>query len=192
MRLHARVLIAAASSIFMMLSTASCTPSVRFARPEQVVQAQTQAQAPKETPKDAKKPAEQVPVLRKGKKGTQKLLEEVVNSYIGAPYKWGGTTMAGFDCSGFVTKVYREVYDIASLPRSSAKMWNIGRQIPQTSARPGDLVFFKGSNFSDIGHVGIYMGNNRFAHASTNSGVIYTDLNETYYARRLVGFRRIQ
>ncbi|MCL2182538.1 MAG: C40 family peptidase [Chitinispirillia bacterium] len=194
MRRYVRVPIAALSLILLTLSTASCTPFVRFTRPEHQAQAQAQAQVritKKELEKNAHKPSKQPPIRRKGKKGTQTLLEEVVRSYIGTPYKWGGTTPAGFDCSGFVTTVFNEVYG-TPLPRSSAKMWKVGRQIPQPSARPGDLVFFKGSNFSDIGHVGIYMGNNRFAHASTNSGVIYTNLNENYYARRLVGFRRVQ
>jgi cell wall-associated NlpC family hydrolase len=119
------------------------------------------------------------------------LLEEVITSYLGTPYKWGGTTPAGFDCSGFVLAVYREVYEI-TLPRTSAKMWKRGRKIPINAARPGDLVFFKGGSFGTIDHVGIYMGNNRFAHSSTSSGVIYSGLNETYYARRFAGVRRMQ
>lgn len=168
-----------------MVLAAGCTPQIRFTRPERAGQQTEKAEKPS--------PYQPPPasIQRAGKKGSQKLLEEVVNSYIGVPYKWGGTTSSGFDCSGFVLTVFREVYDI-NLPRSSGSMWKKGRRIAMPAARPGDLVFFQGSNFSDIGHVGIYMGNNRFVHASTSSGIIYTDLKESYYARRFVGVRRMQ
>jgi cell wall-associated NlpC family hydrolase len=70
-------------------------------------------------------------------------------------------------------------------------MWEAGQPVPLSAARPGDLVFFKGGSFGLIDHVGIYMGNSRFAHASTARGVVYSDLRETYYARRFAGVRRM-
>ena len=118
-------------------------------------------------------------------------LEQVVSTYLGIPYKHGGTTRSGFDCSGFVAAVYHEVYGIP-LKRSTVDMWKEGARVSLASARPGDLVFFKGrAVLGPIGHVGIYMGQTRFVHASSKLGVVYANLNDTYYAKRLVGFRRM-
>jgi cell wall-associated NlpC family hydrolase len=128
---------------------------------------------------------------RNVRKGTQQHLEQVVASLIGTPYKFGGMTVSGFDCSGFVIAVYREVYEDVRLPRTSANMWKAGRPVSLSAARPGDLVFFKGGAFGAIDHVGIYMGDNRFAHSSSSSGVIYSNLSETYYSRRFAGVRRM-
>jgi cell wall-associated NlpC family hydrolase len=97
---------------------------------------------------------------------------------------------SGLDCSGFVTLVFREVYGKA-LPRSSSKMWLVGSPIPLSAARPGDLVFFRGGSFSTIDHVGIYMGRNRFIHASITSGVMYNNLSDSYYSRHFAGVRRV-
>jgi cell wall-associated NlpC family hydrolase len=117
-------------------------------------------------------------------------LKQVVDSYIGAPYKYGGTTRNGFDCSGFASAVYREVYGI-SLKRTSGAMWKDGVPVALSAARPGDLVFFRGGKFGAIDHVGIYMGGNRFAHSSSKWGVIYSGLGETHYVRRFAGVRRM-
>jgi cell wall-associated NlpC family hydrolase len=114
----------------------------------------------------------------------------VVNAYIGVPYRYGGTSRNGFDCSGFVGAVYREVYGV-SLRRTSGAMWKEGVSVPLSAARPGDLVFFRGGSFGAIDHVGIYMGGNRFAHASTTGGVMYSSLKETYHAKRFAGVRRM-
>jgi cell wall-associated NlpC family hydrolase len=120
----------------------------------------------------------------------QRRLTQVVDSYIGVPYKYGGTTRRGFDCSGFASAVYMEVYGVA-LKRAASAIWKDGVPVPIKAARPGDLVFFRGNAFGSIGHVGIYMGNDRFAHSSTSSGVKYSSLKETYYARRFAGAKRM-
>jgi len=125
-----------------------------------------------------------------GKGGAPQRLEQVINSYLGVPYKYGGTTRSGFDCSGFTSAVYREVYGI-ELNRTSGAMWKDGAPVSLSAARPGDLVFFKGGRFGRINHVGIYVGGNRFAHSSTSSGVVYNSLQEGYYAKRFVGVRRM-
>jgi len=195
---------------------ADCTPSIRYASEESInsqsagnktVSNQPDSnEAVNSQPANNQQPdnqlagnqpvdkhAEQTQAWRKNeKKGSQKKLEETVASYIGSPYKYGGTDRNGFDCSGFVTTIYREVYGVTGLPRTSSDMWRAGRQVPVTAARPGDIVFFKGNNFGAIGHVGIFMGGRRFAHSSSSSGVIYSDLDETYYSRRFVGVRRMQ
>lgn len=117
-------------------------------------------------------------------------LESVVASYIGSPYRAGGMSRSGFDCSGFVCKIYEEVFNI-ELPRSSAQMKNCGRRITYRSASAGDLVFFRNHRIGRINHVGIYMGEGRFVHASVKHGVTYSNLNEPYYQKRLAMIRRI-
>jgi len=117
-------------------------------------------------------------------------LESVIASYLGSPYRAGGMSRRGFDCSGFVCKIFKEVFNI-ELPRSSSQMKNCGRRITLRSASAGDLVFFRNHRIGRINHVGIYMGEGRFVHASVKHGVTYSNLNEPYYQNRLAMIRRI-
>lgn len=117
-------------------------------------------------------------------------LQSVVDSYLGTPYRFGGVNRKGIDCSGFVSVVYQEVFKI-QLPHSSREMYKYGRKIPLKDATAGDLVYFKNHRIGRIDHVGIYMGNGRFAHASSSYGVIYSDMNDVYYAKRIVAVKRI-
>jgi lipoprotein Spr len=117
-------------------------------------------------------------------------LKQIVDSYIGVRYKNGGMTRKGFDCSGFVSVVFREL-NHAKIPRSTGKLRWQGRQISAYDARLGDLVFFRGGVFGGINHVGIYMGNRTFAHASTSKGVTYDSLDDEYYRKHFVMVRRI-
>lgn len=117
-------------------------------------------------------------------------LTRAINMYLGVPYKYGGMSKSGMDCSGFVTLIYRNVYNI-ELPRSSREQRRYGRRISIQRAKPGDLVFFRTGRFRRVNHVGIYVGANRFAHASLKHGVIYSSLTDEYYARRLSEVRRI-
>lgn len=119
---------------------------------------------------------------------SQSKLEEAVKPLIGVKYRYGGTTPEGFDCSGFVRYVYKQLG--IELPRSSREMIKIGRKVAKDELRPGDLVFFN-TNGKSVSHVGIYMGNNKFVHSSTSKGVVYTSLDSEYYAKRYVGARRI-
>ncbi len=110
------------------------------------------------------------------------LLREII-SWIGTPYLYGGTTRRGADCSGFVQSVYRTVYGI-NLDRSTSDMVNNGRRINSKSRlREGDLVFFRITG-RRISHVGIYISNDYFAHASSSRGVVVDNLNQRYYADR--------
>ena len=105
--------------------------------------------------------------------------------YIGVPYRAGGTTPRGFDCSGFVQYVYRQ--NGIELPRSAEDQFRMGRRISVHAARPGDLVFFRTSG-RRISHVGIYNGNGRFIHApSTGGHVEYASMDNIYWNRRVVG-----
>lgn len=105
-----------------------------------------------------------------------------VSSWLGTPHRYAGTTREGADCSGFVMEVFRTVYQ-KSLPRSSAEMASKARSVSKAKLQEGDLVFFHTSGGRKISHVGIYLSNNKFIHASSSRGVIVSDLNEPYYRR---------
>jgi len=117
----------------------------------------------------------------------QRLIGEI-NPLLGTPYKWGGTTPSGFDCSGFVRYVYKRTYGI-TLPRTSKEMFKCGRFVSSYELATGDLVFFQ-SRFRGVDHVGIYIDNSQFVHASTH-GVRKDTLELPYYKRRFVGGRRV-
>ncbi|HEX2865238.1 MAG TPA: peptidoglycan endopeptidase [Deinococcales bacterium] len=107
---------------------------------------------------------------------------------LGAAYVWGGNGPWGFDCSGFVRYVYlQRGYD---LPRSAQAQFAVGAPVARNQLIPGDLLFF--GFRGNITHVGIYAGNNQIIHASTPStGVIVSNLSESYYVTNWAGARRI-
>lgn len=108
----------------------------------------------------------------------------------GTRYRWGGTSRSGFDCSGFVTAVYKS--EGVKLPRSSKDMAKVGVKVPKDQLKPGDLVFFKTRRSSRINHVGIYAGNGKFIHSSSGKGQVRVDsLNSGYYASRMVTAKRV-
>lgn len=110
---------------------------------------------------------------------------------IGVNYKYGGSNPAsGFDCSGFVSHVFRQVAGL-SLPHNALAMSRQGKKISQNELQPGDLVFFNTLRRS-FSHVGIYLGNNRFVHApSSGGGVEVVDMQEKYWVKHFNGARRL-
>ena len=120
----------------------------------------------------------------------QDRLRVQIEAYMGVPYRWGGTTQRGMDCSGFVSTVYKNAVNL-KLPRSSRKMYSVGTRISLKQLQFGDLVFFENVGATGISHVGIYVGDSQFAHASTNRGVIISNLEEKYYKQRFIGARRV-
>jgi cell wall-associated NlpC family hydrolase len=117
-------------------------------------------------------------------------LASVLNSFLGTPYRWGGMSHAGIDCSGLVCCVFREIGGFA-LPHDARLMHKLGRKISLAEARPGDLLFFSTKFWSGINHVGVYVGNGRFVHASTKLGVIESGIDDGYYRSRFVEARRL-
>ena len=121
--------------------------------------------------------------------GERNLFVKVVKTYLGAPYRLGGSTMKGIDCSAFVKKVY-EIFDV-SLPRTAREQFCIGKKVERYQLEEGDLVFFRrrGNN----AHVGIYIGGNQFVHASSFSKEIKIDNLETpYYSQRFLRGVRVK
>jgi len=114
----------------------------------------------------------------------------IIDSYLGIPYRYGGTNRKGLDCSGFVYLVFREL-NRARMPRSTRRLKRVGRIVPRREAKPGDLVFFWTSVPGRVNHVGICVGNGRFVHASSSKGVTYSDLDSKYFRRHFVFVRRI-
>jgi len=111
-------------------------------------------------------------------------------AYRGARYARGGTSRGGFDCSGFTRHVFAQ-YGV-SLPHSSAAQAGIGASVSRDALQAGDLVFFQ-TNRRGISHVGIYIGNNSFVHASNHGrGVTVDSLGSSYYAPRYRGARRVK
>lgn len=119
--------------------------------------------------------------------GETKLASEIASVY-GTPYKYGGTTTKGFDCSGFVQYLFGK-FDV-SVSRSSSSQATEGTEVEKEDLRVGDLVFFN-TNGKGISHVGVFVGNGKFAHSSSSRGVVLSELSESYYAKRYVTARRV-
>jgi lipoprotein Spr len=105
------------------------------------------------------------------------------------PYRIGGNSMAGVDCSGFIKGLTLEAFE-KELPRTSREQSDVCASVSKDELKEGDLVFFKTSR-GGISHVGMYLTNNKFVHASTSVGVTISDLNEVYWKKRLVKIGRI-
>jgi len=115
-------------------------------------------------------------------KVTEQSLEQLFSSiddHLGTHYRPGGTTPEGFDCSGFVQYLYKQNFRML-LPRTSGEQALLGTMVPKQHLQPGDLVFFS-SDGSRIDHVGIFIGENRFAHAATG-GIMVNLLLDRYYS----------
>ncbi|MGI5963686.1 MAG: NlpC/P60 family protein [Lawsonibacter sp.] len=113
-------------------------------------------------------------------------------TFVGYPYVYGGSSPSGFDCSGFTKYIYSQFG--YSINRTASNQLDNGTSVSMSELQPGDLVFFKksGSGSKRASHVGIYIGDNQFVHASTSTvGVIVSELSEAYYTTGFVGGRRL-
>jgi lipoprotein Spr len=106
----------------------------------------------------------------------------------GVAYRLGGSTKLGIDCSAFVQRTFHDQFGM-DLPRSTSEQQNIGKTVSRSGLKAGDLVLFKTG--ARMRHVGIYIGNNQFVHASTSNGVIVSNLTEVYWNKRFYGARRV-
>jgi len=114
--------------------------------------------------------------------------------WLGVPYRYGGSTRKGVDCSAFTAIIYREVYG-KQLSRSSADILKHNcKKVGRSRLEEGDLVFFRtdGKRSKSPTHVGIYLKNGRFIHASTSRGVIVSSLSEPYYTRTWITGGRVK
>jgi len=130
-------------------------------------------------------------VLKVQLKGTEdKRLIKSLSEWLGTPYKYAGNSKQGTDCSGMTQSVFLEVYGI-SLFRSSFDQLKNVEMIDKKRLEAGDLVFFITSG-NKVSHVGIYIADNKFIHASTQRGVVINDLDETYYKERFHSAGRVK
>ncbi|PKF77982.1 peptidase P60 [Vibrio sp. vnigr-6D03] len=119
---------------------------------------------------------------------TQRALSDVYVRWEGVPYRFGGNDRYGIDCSAFTKVAFNEAFAM-SLPRTTESQSKVGKQVSYKDAKPGDLVFFKTAYKQR--HVGVYMGNKAFMHASTSKGVIISRLDNPYWANAFWHFRRV-
>ncbi len=117
-------------------------------------------------------------------------ITKTATSLIGIKYSYGGTTTtSGFDCSGYVSYVFKQ--NDVQVSRTAASMHALGTSVSKGNLESGDLVFFNTSG-NKVSHVGIYIGDGKFAHASTSRGVRIDKLNDPYYwGKRYAGAKRI-
>ncbi len=118
-----------------------------------------------------------------------KLMAEA-SEWVGVPYKFGGNTKSGVDCSGLTNALYKNVYS-KTIPRVSTDICKTSIQIEKRNLKEGDLVFFKIES-KKVSHVGVYLKDNKFIHSSTKKGVIISDLEDVYYKKTFHSAGRIE
>lgn len=116
-----------------------------------------------------------------------RILYDFIDDWWKTPYRLGGTAKSGIDCSAFVQTLMLRVFGF-HLPRTAREQKGITERIADADLREGDLVFFNTGR--GVSHVGVYLHNNKFVHASTTAGVIISDIQEAYWNRRYLGAGR--
>lgn len=120
----------------------------------------------------------------------KKRIMAAIMNWIGTPYYFGGMTRSGIDCSAFVLSVMQASGEF-TLPRTAAVQHQLGKNVRREHMKFGDLVFFHTMSHAYVSHVGIYLGDNLFAHASSRFGVTISSLENEYYNSRLIAVKRL-
>jgi len=105
-----------------------------------------------------------------------------VTDWIGTPYRHAGFSKAGIDCSGFISKMYEEIYGMNLTHSSSSMIYQMNELVGREDMQEGDIIFFK-IHRNRISHVGMYLGDHKFIHASSSRGVVVDDIRSPYYAK---------
>ena len=119
---------------------------------------------------------------------TCKKLFSLIDEWMGTRYHYGGQTKSGIDCSAFSGVIYKQLYQI-DLPRSAKKQYAVCSKLLRSNLEPGDLLFF--NTRGGVSHVGFYLGDDYFVHASVKQGVVISSLREDYYSARFISGGRI-
>ena len=117
-----------------------------------------------------------------------------VNKYLGVPYLWGGSTPTAFDCSGLVQWTIKKTHGV-NIPRTTAAQYNEwGKSMKKnlSSAKPGDLVYFKTRGSNPVSHVGVYLGDGKFIHAPKRNDVVKTSKLDGYWLEKFVGYVSVE
>lgn len=120
--------------------------------------------------------------------GNVKEILTYANTFTGVPYKFGGTTPAGFDCSGYIRHVFKKIG--FNMPRQADEQFMVGKKVEKSNLQPGDLVFFE-TYEPGISHSGIYIGDGQFISATSSSGVAVADIDDSYWGPRYRGAKRV-
>lgn len=164
-------------------STPSTTPTNSSPAPANTAAPKAQSSRATSTPS---KPA---PAKSSSQQTKASTIISTSKQYIGVKYVFGGTTPAGFDCSGFVQYVFAK--NGISLPRVSRDQYKIGTTVSYGNLQPGDLVFFSLAKNGIVDHEGIYIGNGQFINAASSKGVTIYSLGTTYWKSAFVGAKRV-
>jgi len=117
------------------------------------------------------------------------IFEKTALSFLNTPYRFGGSSENGIDCSGFVQKVFKEFN--LKLPRTAREQYTLGTKVPKGDLQLGDLIFFR-TYAKYPSHVGIYIGDNKMIHASSrNRGVVVSSIDSKYFRKRYLGAKRL-
>lgn len=115
-------------------------------------------------------------------------LYNTIDAWWGTPYRLGGSTQRGVDCSAFIQTIMLGVFSV-QLPRTAREQFDVSAWVPMTNLQEGDLIFF--NTRGGVSHVGLYLQNNKFVHASTSGGVMISDLTETYWSKKIICAGRV-